>query len=827
MGYSNIREEELKNKVAHDYFGAFDCTKIIGDLDFCVTVPEFAKVQKGKQASLFEAESLLWAEAKQGVKTDIYESFVQLILTIGKARTFDKQLPPAFLGAFDAKKIAFIRYNDIHEIFYQNDFNWKVAPSNHETKEFRLIYEKVKTTIETDSLLFRFDGDEKELRTFIKANFIVGKSSTSKIKIDKNNFMVVYNKWLSTVKPTIDVKWDIAKKIGIIDGDFYLADLLSQDNETLKEKLYVLLKKDQYELDKKLDDMGMFSSKTANFLDNQKAHISFWNKYERPPKEEYWDYIVERRDLLVPQDVRERKGSFFTPQLWVELSQKYITDVLGEDWQDEYSVWDCASGTGNLLTGLTNKYNIWASTLDTQDVDVMHERIETMNKNSVNGNGANLLQDHVFQFDFLNDSFDKLPKGLQDIINNPEKRKKLVVYINPPYAEAGNKSIITGLGENKSNVSSNTIIYKLHHEKFGTATRELFAQFLIRIYCDISDSIIAHFSTLKFIQSQNFENFRHIFKATYKNGFIVPANSFDNVKGHFPIGFFIWDLNNKNYIKTIKSDVYDTHSFTGEKVIHTYEKGRFIIDWLRNYYDKKGVNIGYLRVNGPDIQNNLGVFLTNLPSENDFKKHFIYNITNKNLFPMAVYFAVRHSIEPTWLNDRDQYSYPFIDFENDTEFRNNCLVYTLFQGQNKISSKSGTNHWIPFTEYEVASREKFESNFMTDFIAGKIKHDVVSDLFNTANNERTTALEFSSEAKALFDAGRKLWRYYHEQPGCNVNASLYDIREHFQGRDEAGKMNNTSDDETYMSLIRELRDCTRFLAKKIEPKVYEYGFLKA
>jgi hypothetical protein len=40
-------------------------------------------------------------------------------------------------------------------------------------------------------------------------------------------------------------------------------------------------------------------------------------------------------------------------------------------------VWDCAAGTGNLLTGLTNKYNIWASTLDTQDVDVMYERIDS------------------------------------------------------------------------------------------------------------------------------------------------------------------------------------------------------------------------------------------------------------------------------------------------------------------------------------------------------------------------------------------------------------------------------------------------------------------
>ena len=129
--------------------------------------------------------------------------------------------------------------------------------------------------------------------------------------------------------------------------------------------------------------------------------------------------------ILVPQDIRERKGSFFTPQIWVQKSQEYLATALGENWQDEYYVWDCAAGTGNLLAGLTNKYNIWASTLDQADVDVMHDRIK---------NGANLLADHVFQFDFLNDDFKKLPKGLQDIINSEKKRKKLVVYINPPYA---------------------------------------------------------------------------------------------------------------------------------------------------------------------------------------------------------------------------------------------------------------------------------------------------------------------------------------------------------------------------------------------------------
>ena len=34
----NIREEELKNKVAQDYFWIYDNMQIIGNIDFCVSM---------------------------------------------------------------------------------------------------------------------------------------------------------------------------------------------------------------------------------------------------------------------------------------------------------------------------------------------------------------------------------------------------------------------------------------------------------------------------------------------------------------------------------------------------------------------------------------------------------------------------------------------------------------------------------------------------------------------------------------------------------------------------------------------------------------------
>ncbi|GHT41020.1 hypothetical protein AGMMS49965_10170 [Bacteroidia bacterium] len=819
MKYPNIREEELKNSVATDFFKDFDCDKIVGFIDFAVKVKrKSSNLLSLEDLTGFNDEYLLWAEAK-AAPSDIVAMLTQLVLTIGKARTFDKMMPPPFLGCFDCEKIAFVPYSEIQHIFYQNDFNWKITPSNTETKEFRLVYEQISKILNNDTpwetYIFDFEGDEKELRRFIRENFIVGKSDISKIKIDKNNFIIIYNKWLQTVKPTIVVDWDVAKRNGIIDGDFYLADLLSQENKTLKEKLFVLLKSNYYEANRRIDESGMFASSQVYFSDNQKAHTLFWNKYERPPREEYWDYIVERRDLLVPQDVRERKGSFFTPQIWVELSQRYLADVLGEDWQDEYYVWDCAAGTGNLLAGLTNKYNIWASTLDKQDVDVMHDRIE---------NGANLLHDHVFQFDFLNDDFSKLPQGLQNIINDPEKRKKLVVYINPPYAEASNKRTLAGGIEGNRGVEQNKT-NKTYAKLLGQGNAELFAQFFTRIYCEMSGVVLAEFSTLKILQGQHFVNFRDFFLAKLEKMFVVPADTFDNVNGKFPIGFMIWKTSVKKKFVSITADVFDARKNNiGTKIFSAYENKHYINDWIKPVRGKTGENIiGKFPFKGNDFQNQSMIAIVHPNMDYNVEAgQFLINVNN--LIEACIYFAVRKCIPAGWLNDRDQFLFPNKNWKKDTEFHNDCLTYTLFN--NNITSKYGVNHWIPFSEQEINARDKFESHVLLSFLNGKVVPNGYANLFEQLEKKKYVKREFSPIATAVFDAGRELWKYYHAQPNCNVNASLYDIREHFQERNDKGKMNNTSSDRQYTELIGNLRDKLKVLAAKIEPKVYEYGFLK-
>ena len=703
--FRHLQEEELKARIGDAFFSAFDCDTIIGKIDFCVTQPLTRRnATKTETAPIV---SLLWAEAKRGTVADIYKPLVQLILTIGKARTFDTYLPPPFLAAFDAEKIAFLPYREILPFLALNDFNWNVTPSDTSSREFELLYSAVRDVLDRTAYVFQYDAHEKELREFIK------------------------------------------------------------------------------------------------------QHLK-----------------VPSKPLPVIKNHRERKGSFFTPKIWVDLSQKYLADVLGENWQDEYYVWDCAAGTGNLLNGLTNKYNIWASTLDQQDVDVMKDRIK---------NGANLLESHVFQFDFLNDEFTKLPQQLQEIINEPEKRRRLVVYINPPYAEAGNARTRTG-ERNKQQVATTNQVWQNNKEAFGLGIRELFIQFLLRIYNELPTCTIAIFSTPKYLVGTAFRQFREYFLAEYKGGFLIPSDTFDNVKGKFPIAFAIWDTAQHDSIRESHFSVYSYSCILqSTKLLSPLENYKRLSDWIPTFLRTTAPIIGYTGNYGSDPQHNQDLCIQSNPKINSNgtpSNGTKYPITCANLLPIAVYFSVRLSIAQTWLNNHDQFLAPSSSWQNDPVFHVNCLTFTLFHKKNNIQSAYTTNHFIPFVESEVNAQEKFESHFMTDFMAGKLFHPLTHQSKTTLQalaEEKSfipsEPLVFSPEATAVFDAGRELWRYYHAQPGANPNASYYDIRAHFQGRNDKGKMNPKSEDKEYMRLLANLKEAMETLRLKIVPKVYEYGFL--
>ncbi|GAA7039107.1 hypothetical protein AOH447_14430 [Helicobacter pylori] len=521
LDFSNLNEETLKIQIKAEFFKDKKFLYSGDKIDFMLSY-------KHPNAIL----PILWGEAKRGNFDDLDKAFTQLLLTIGKHRLYTHHTPP-YLCAFNAFRMEFVAFDDaITSFFYESRIDFSITPSNHNTEGFKHALNAFKAKCKSHKFVFNFKTQSQECKEFIENN-LNSSHLLNKIQIDKNNFFTIYQKWFEAVKPTIDIDWEVAKTKGILDADYYLADLLSDGDKTIKEKLQTILSSSYYKLKRGVNELGKIDFMEIGFTDGQQAHQEFWNIYERPPKVEFQAFILERRDLLVPSDVRERKGAFFTPKIWVEKSQEYLAKALGQDYQEDYIIWDCTGGTGNLLNGLTNKANCFLSTLDSNDVAIVKE-LAAANK-------LNLLENHVFQFDFLNDDFKKAPKSLQEILNDKEKRKKLIIYINPPYAEAGNKAKMSGTGEHKAKVARNNKTHETYKNLLGSGSNELFAQFFMRIYMELDGCIMASFSKLKYLNSSNFKKFREVFKAKFLEGFMVPADSFDNVKGQFPIGFLVWD----------------------------------------------------------------------------------------------------------------------------------------------------------------------------------------------------------------------------------------------------------------------------------------------
>lgn len=765
-------EEDVKTQIERLFFK--DCIIEKNRLDFTVSD------KKG--------HALYWAESKKGFY-DKWLMLAQLFLTI-KPRIDKAELPPIFIGCFDSQDITFVEFHHAQEVFQTNDFNWNERPSAVSPKTAA----KVKRILDGKEITFRWLDDKDAVKEFIKINLfhtfndLLAYSGISGfIQITKNNFVQVFDRWSRDVLPSIAIPPEMLKH-GIMPRDFYLADLLSEKNKTISDKLKILLNYDTYECQL---EKGLFNK--IYFKDKGVAHKKFWNAYERPPKKEYRKYMLERQDLLVPSGIRERKGAYFTPQIWVEKSQEYLARVFGENWQDEYYIWDCCAGTGNMENGLTNIENVWASTLDDSDVRVMKEN-------------QRLLKNHVFQFDFLNDSFDKLPAKLKNIINDPEKQKKLIIYINPPYAEATTATTVFGTGKNKSGVARTA--KNTYGSVIGKASNEVFAQFMARIYDNMPNAKLAQFSTLKYVNSSNFVQFRTWFLAKFKAGFVVHANTFDNVKGNFPIGFLIWDMADKREIRTVQCSIIENDgTMNGSKHFYSEQNQKNINKWVKEFDTNSSCAIGLLDTRGNDFQNQNYIYITDA--------NFIVTahsmgitITQKNLIALCVYFSVRHCIKATWLNNRDQFLYPNDGWKTDAEFQNDCLIFTIFHSQNRIKSAQGTNHWIPFKPSEVNSDNDFDSSFMSDFIRNR---------------------NFSPEAAAVLDAGKALMTYYHSEndPELNVNASLYEIREYYRDRTDKGRLMSKSDDKEFQKLDDVLKFTLKQLAEKIVPKVYQYGFLKA
>lgn len=769
---------------------------------------------KGVSKNLVDIQTQeIWFEAK-AVSTPPIVMFAQLMFYIRAAKKRGEPIP-AFLAVIDRDKAAIMPTDKALPLLDDKSIVWPKSGSGA-GKE---LGAQIAPYVQAHIVEYEIGHDEaafvKAVKDAIKQRRII------RTPITPDNLRQVFDRWVAMIGEELGVRAQADYAV------LFFADIMHDGtSEAMQQpagaRLLMtasgptfLLNGDTYE------------------LASDKGYRNFWAIYHRPPEQKHRHYLLERRDSLLPVDEQKFKGAYYTPLHIVDKAYDQLRATLGENWQDRYLVWDMCAGVGNLEAKHSNLRNVFMSTLDQADVTIM--------KSNPAFAGA-----EIFQYDYLNDDVtdfgeidyslsNKLPVGLSQAIADAREGKKgakpILVLINPPYAESG--SGIARGDTNKIGVEKTRINGWMREMNVGYASKELFAQFLVRIQHELPRSTLAMFSTLKYVNSPNFETFRRVWKAKSLDGFVVHSRAFDGLDGDFPIGFLVWDTSKAVPVADVSVAVVDRlGNFIGDKQYVARPTSTLLNLWMaktrptggpalplsnalkvsKNPRPKRQYSgsVGYFYASNNDLQHSAIETLITSSIYTGGNGGGVY-LTEQNLWQAAVVFSVRRLIKPTWLNDRDQFLQPSEPLTDD--FKSDCLVWMLFNGSNLTAGADGlrwndrdwslVNHFIPFTEAEVSAKGRFESDFMVRHMAG---------------------MAFSPEARAVLDEGRKLWTRFHTLSFPRKIRDEYKL-----GRPDAGWYQIRRALEAYGDA--ELTDFDPFkatyaaLTAKLRPNVYKLGFL--
>lgn len=461
----------------------------------------------------------IWFEAKDSSKNSTYAMFTQLMHYVQQALDKGEYVPP-FLAVIDTKKAAIMKSVDVIPFLEKKTIKWGKNASGY-TQE---ALEAISAYIGTYFVSFKIETHEEEFINTIKNAILHG--DIIRTQITPDNLKQVFDKWVEMIGREIKV---------VAEEDYALlfyADIMSDGTQTTNDALPAQL------LHKGTAPVFALGGKLYE-LSNREGYRQFWAIYHRPPKQEFRNYLLERRDSLIPLDERSFKGAYYTPLNVVDKAYDKLTETLGDNWQKEYIVWDMCCGVGNLEVKHSNPRNIYMSTLDEADINVMKA---TKTCVSATRFQYDYLNDDITDFGYIDYSLtNKVPQGLRDAI---AQGKKILVLINPPYAESTVADNAAG-GDNADNKKgiAKTKFANTAMDQYGKASNELYTQFVVRVAKEIPNATLAMFSTLKYVNAPTLDQFRKVWKATFLDGFVVHSKAFDGINGNFPIGFLIWKTN--------------------------------------------------------------------------------------------------------------------------------------------------------------------------------------------------------------------------------------------------------------------------------------------
>ena len=556
-----------------------------------------------------------------------------------------------------------------------------------------------------------------------------------------------------------------------------------------------------------------------------KGFISYFNRTYTPQEKMKFAEISDR---LIEDTNRRNKGEFYTPTLFVDYAHKMISEALGDNWKDEYVVWDNCCGTKNLTRDYRFK-ELYCSTLEKAELDIS----EKYNPEA-----------ESFVFDFLNDPLEKLPKGLLEAF---EQNKKIVFFLNPPYAG-------TNSGENKSGAKglcATNMNNEMKKHNIGACSQNLYAQFIYRLIAikekyNLTNCHIGLFSPTLFLTGPSWNKFRnYLFNNFYLCDAIqFNAGHFSNVASSWGISFSFWNngtqFNKNEFEYKIVDNIDGDIKIIQNKILYNLDNSLPLIDYSRNKIKNEkcieqpnlrtGITWSEYTVNGID---GLGYFYNKCNNVGTSGMHCSiwssayngghgYGISIGNFNEVCLTYSVRKLIENTWINSKDEYLIPNESNPKFQEFVNNSIVYSLFSNQSSLRQiKYHDKLWDIKNEFFWMSKSEIES------LANEFSNDTCYSDVHTSEDrfvyKKLQEITLTPEAQAVLDKAcdivRKTFKYRElfneEHPEYQINnwdCGWYQIK--------ALAKEYTKED------LEEFKKLYKTLADKMRPMVYELGFLK-
>ncbi|MCH5167552.1 MAG: hypothetical protein J1F35_06615 [Erysipelotrichales bacterium] len=698
--------------------------------------------------------------------------------------------------------------NDIIK-YLDKDIDWNIAPSSAPEKNPDLVLE-----IAEDENLnpFVFVIDENfSFKSVVNKICELADNVQRFVHVTEHNISNIFDYFTSRVIKNV-------KKISANDIVAIFIGIITND-----DNYYIHPKKSNIII-------SPFGDIAIN-ADQYKSFISYFHRKYTPQEKMKFAEISDR---LIEDTNRRNKGEFYTPTLFVDYAHKMISEALGDDWKDEYVVWDNCCGTKNLTRDYRFK-ELYCSTLENAELDISSR----YNPEAIS-----------FQFDFLNDALEKLPKGLLEAF---EQNKKIVFFLNPPYARNNGGKFMNCTS---ISVINNGVNKSMKIDNIGACSANLYASFLYRItqikqLYNLSNCYIGVYCPTLFLTGPSFKKFRNIFlnnfEMIYANQF--NAGHFANVAQDWAISFSLWgpgeekDKNNFNY--NCIDDIDGEIKIIKEKIVYNTDNLISASDWentISKKYPREEMPVfssalKYSNRIGKWCKNSIGFFwnksnnvdknwqsvalFTSVNSDSSTAHSILPETFDKSIS----FFAARKLIEKTWINSKDEYLAPNEDHPQFQEFVNDSIVYSLFNGSSNQSSLRNISYhdklWDIKNEFFWMSKSEIEE------LANEHRNDECYSDVHTAPErfvyEKLQTIALSDEAQAVLDKAseivRKTFKYRplfdSEKPEYQINnwdCGFYQIK--------ALAKEYAKDD------LEEFKKLYKALADKMRPMVYALGFLK-